>query len=313
MKFYRGLEKFNYKGNTVITLGKFDGFHRGHQKLLKKVRELSTADIKSLVLSFNISAYKIAQGYECPEIMSIQDKCKFLEGKVDYLIEYQFTDSLRQMEAIEFVEKVLVNRLGVKHIVVGQGFQFGKGGGGNIALLRTLGEEYGFEVHVVDKLSYGFETISSTYVRMEINQGRMEIVSDLLDYNYAIEGIVEHGAKIGRTIGFPTLNVRIPDNKMVPPRGVYICKVFIDEKMYYAMSNLGTKPTVSDGEIDLLEVHVLDYDDNAYGKFVKVEFLHRLRMEKKFENLAMLTGQIEMDLLETKRFVNEIKDRISFR
>lgn len=303
MKFFEDFESYNEKEKTVIMLGKFDGLHRGHQKLLKKANELAEGELKSLVLSFQMSTYKRSKGYECHEIMSTEEKKAFLQGKVDYFIEHPFTDELKATSAREFVKNILVDKLHVSAVVVGQGFQFGKEGAGNIGILRELGEEFGFVVYVEGKLSYGFETISSTYVRMEIKQGRMEIVSDLLDYNYSIQGVVEHGAKVGRTIGFPTLNIKIPENKVMPPRGVYISRVYIGDAIYFGMSNLGTKPTVSDKNQEMLEVYVLDYNQDTYGQHIRVEFLRHLRMEQKFNDIKELSRQIKIDLCEVKRYI----------
>lgn len=305
MKFFENFESYNENDKTIITLGKFDGFHRGHQKLLQKAKELAKDELKLLVVSFDMSRYKRSKGYECHETMNRAEKIEFLKDKVDYFIEFPFTDEFKGISARKFVKDTLVKKLNVAAVVVGQGFQFGEGGHGNIRLLRELGDEFGFEVYVEGKLSYGFETISSTYVRMEIKQGRMEIVSDLLDYNYSIYGEVVHGKKIGRTIGFPTLNIKVPENKVLPPRGVYICRVTIDDNSYFAMSNLGTKPTVSEKNEDILEVHVLDYNEDTYGKYVKVELLRHLRMEQKFGNINELSRQIEIDLSEVKRFISE--------
>lgn len=304
MKFYNSIEEYNNNGNTIVTLGKFDGFHRGHQRLLDKVKELKDGELKTLVLSINLVAYKVSRGYECAEIMNSHEKAQFLEDKVDYFLELQFTKSLKEMGAEEFVEQILVNKLKVKHLVVGQGFQFGVGGEGNIYLLRELAKKYGFELHVVGKLGYGFETISSTYVRMEIKQGRMEIVSDLLGYHYGVVGVVEHGKKLGRTIGFPTLNIPLPEGKVIPPRGVYICRVYIDDVPYFGMGNLGVKPTVSQDKKENLEVHVLKYSGDAYGKRVQIQFLHHLRMEQKFDSIGKLTSQIKLDLAEVNRYIS---------
>lgn len=303
MKFYDDIDNYNENKRTVLTLGKFDGFHRGHQRLIQKVLELKTEELKSLVLSINLNEYKMEQGYEIHEIMDTQEKIDFLENKVDYYMECQFTDELRNTTALEFVEKTLVEKFKVAHLVVGQGFQFGAGGEGNITFLREMALKYNFQLHVVNKLSYGFESISSTFVRMEVKQGRMEIVNDLLGYNYGIQGEVIHGAKLGRSIGFPTLNIQVPKLKVMPPRGVYICSIVIDGNRYYGMGNLGCKPTVSTSVEDLLEVHVLDYDEDTYGKVVKVEFIKYLRIEQKFEDLNKLMQQIRIDLAETERYI----------
>lgn len=304
MKFYNTIESYEGNKKLVVTLGKFDGFHRGHQKLLKKLQELAVDGVESLVLSINMSSYKRNKGFECYEIMDSKEKQDFLEGKVDHFIEFPFTDELRTISARKFVEDILVKKLNVAWVVVGQGFQFGQDGDGNIKLLRELGEEFGFGVEVESKLSYGFETVSSTYARMEIKQGRMEIVSDLLDYYYGFYGVVEHGAKLGRTIGFPTLNLKVPEHKVLPSRGVYICRVHIGDKMYFGMGNIGTKPTVTDSGIDTLEVHVLDYNEDTYGQCVKVDFLHHLRMEQKFSSVGELSRQIQVDLNEVRRYIS---------
>lgn len=304
MKFYNTIESYNGTEKTVVTLGKFDGFHRGHQRLIKKSQELAVDGLKSLVLSFHMSKYKRCKGFECYEIMDTQEKIEFLDDKVDYFIEHPFSDKLKAVTARSFVQDILIGELNAAWVVVGQGFQFGQGGEGDIKLLRELGEEFGFSVHVEGKVSYGFETISSTYVRMEIKQGRMEIVADLLDYYYGFQGFVEHGAKLGRTIGFPTLNIKVPVYKVLPPRGVYICRVHIGDEVYFGMCNLGTKPTVSEGGRDALEVHVLDYDKDTYGQYVRVDLLQYLRMEQKFNSVGELRRQIEIDLSEVRRYIS---------
>lgn len=313
MNYYNGFDDYTENNETAITLGKFDGFHKGHQSLLEKVKELAVGNIKSVVCSLDMRDFLEAKGEECPCILTTQEKCEFLENQVDNYIRCMFTKELQTMSPKEFIVEILLNKLNVKHVVVGCDFRFGFEAAGDVNTLVKFGKEYGFSVHILKKKKLPLDiidtkldatkNISSSFIRRNLNEGNMKQVFQLLGYHYPISGRVIHGAKLGRTIGFPTMNIEIPYGKVKPKRGVYGCKILIHNTWYQGIGNVGHKPTVSQDKKELLEVHVFDYTRDTYGEYVKVELLDFIRPERKFQGIKELKEQIKKDkaqILEKK-------------
>ncbi len=272
---------------SVLTLGKFNGLHRGHRSLILRVKEKAVelaAD--SLVLSFGISR-------EC--LLSKEEKRNMLmELGMDGHIECPFVPEIITMEAEDFVQDLLVHRLRVRHIVVGEDFRFGYRRRGDTALLNQLGEVFGFTIEVLPKLRDGGEIVSSTRIRSLLAEGKMEEAKRLLGYPYFVSGEILHGRRIGRTIGFPTTNL-IPDrDKVLPPMGVYFVRSYVEGQCHNGIANLGTKPTVNGGFVGV-ETHLFGIQEELYGQRQKVELLHFARPEQKFPDLETLTRQIEAD------------------
>ena len=233
---------FTVEHSTVITLGKFDGVHRGHQALIERVKSYAAShkslgrSPKTVVFTFMINQYTLLTVEERREIIGNMG--------IDILVECPFVPMIITMEAEDFVRKILVEQMQVCHLVVGEDFRFGYGRRGDVAMLRELGRRYDFTVEVVEKVTDEEGRISSSRVRESLREGDMETVNRLLGYSFFVEGSVIHGRRIGRAIGFPTTNL-IPDgSKLLPPNGVYFVRTRIGGKAYNGVTNIGTKPTV---------------------------------------------------------------------
>lgn len=289
---------------TVVTLGKFDGIHKGHRKLIQKACEIAgEKGLKTAVFTF-----KVAPGYNFPymeseKITTFSEREEILEKLgVDILVEYPFDTEVADTAPVDFLADVLKDRMKAAYVVVGEDWTFGKGGSGNADTLKKAGKTLGFEPVILEKETYDGRKIGSSWVREEIAAGHMETVNILLDYPYSIEGIVVHGNIIGRTIGFPTANI-IPDkDKILPPFGVYASRVVTPFGEYYGITNIGVKPTVSDNNAVNVETNLIGYDGDLYGSRIQVELIHFQRPEMKFGSVEMLKNQLVRDIEFSKTY-----------
>lgn len=296
MIYLRGTTKFQIEEPTVMTFGKFDGIHRGHKMLLDTLLEKKQDMYKAVVFTFDIPPRKEVSGDGGEVLTTNEEKLHIFENMgIDYVVECPFTPEIRNMEAVDFI-RMMVNKLHVKYMVVGTDFHFGHNRAGDYKLLMEYAEEFGYEVQVVEKMKDGDRDISSTYVREEIKAGNIEKANELLGVPYFIQGIVEHGNEIGRTIGFPTINLLPEEEKLLPPFGVYVTKVFIGGEEYCGITNVGRKPTIEGNNPVGVETHVLDFADDVYDRTVEVEFLHWIRQETKFQSIEELKKQLQQDI-----------------
>lgn len=286
MRLIKGTLRFQEETDCVVTLGKFDGIHRGHRTLIDRVLTYEEKAVKKVVFAFDIASMMLLSKKERRHML---DKLG-----IDILIECPFVPELIRMEPELFVKKMLVDQLHAVHLVVGRDFRFGYGRSGDAALLKRLGPEYGFTVDVVDKVTDGEREISSTYVREELAKGNMEKVNELLGYEFFVTGEIVHGRRVGRTIGVPTTNLIPPRGKFLPPNGVYTTRTTAGDRTYYGMTNIGTKPTV-DGHFIGVETYLFDCDEDLYGEQEKVRLQHFLRPEVKFDSLEELKAQLRED------------------
>lgn len=303
MNYIKGLEAYCDTAQTAVTLGKFDGLHRGHQKLVQKVCSLKAQyGVKSVVCAFNMMPLRQKLGLPTAGLMTNEERRIHLENQVDTLVECLFTDAFSQMSAEEFIEQVLHNLFHAKYIVVGTDFCFGNEKRGNIETLRKYQDVYGYQVFVIEKEMYGDKEISSTLIRAELRNGNMEDVNAMLGYAYTVHGTVEHGRKLGRKLGVPTLNVHPSREKLLPPNGVYMDSVKIDGVWYRGIGNVGYKPTVANIERMLIESHLLEYEGEAYGKEVEIQLFHFKRPERRFESIEEMAEQIMYDIHAAKEY-----------
>ena len=229
-------------------------------------------------------------------IMTNRERREHLEGKIDWLIDCPFTETLRNMEAEDFIRDILCAGLNAAHIVVGRDFVFGHNKRGSVEMLERYAPRYGYTVDVVEKERYGDMIISSTYIRDALAQGDVRLAEQLLGYPYELTGPVRHGKQLGRTLGFPTMNVEPEAQKILPRYGVYACRVKIDGEWYNGVGNAGVKPTVTDERRRLFEVYVYGYEGDAYGKEVTVRFCGFERPEVKFGSVEELREQVMKDM-----------------
>lgn len=296
MQYITGTKEFNFK-NTVVTLGKFDGLHKGHRKLLETLGVYKKEGYTTIVFSFNVAPKKLISGEDTRYILTKEEKRIFNEKcGVDVFIEYPFDHETSKLGAEEFVYNVLLKQLDVKKIVCGIDFKFGHNRKGDINLLEKLGEKYGFQVIAIKKEQFSHKDISSTVIREELLKGNIEIINEMLGYPYTLIGEVVHGKQLGRTLGSPTLNIIPPKSKLLPPNGVYFTKTIVDGKVYNGITNIGFKPTVSDESAIGVETHLFDFEGDLYGERLEIKFCKFVRNEKKFESVESLREQILADI-----------------
>ncbi len=297
MDYIREIQAYQCEKESAVTLGKFDGLHRGHQKLIQKICEKKEKfHVKTIVFAFDMNPFFRQKGLVRKGITTNEERKERLSPVVDVLVECPFDERISTMTAEDFIEKILVQTFHAKYIVVGTDFRFGFEKKGDVAMLAAYAEKNGYELTVVSKEMFGNREISSTYIREELEKGHLENVNQMLGYPYTISGIVEHGKQLGRTLGFPTLNVHPSDEKMLPPKGVYMTNTFVDGRIYHGLGNVGFKPTVAEEHRMLIETFLFDYNGNAYGKEVRTQLLHYKRPEQKFDSVDELKAQIDTDI-----------------
>ncbi len=297
MRYIKETTDFQLK-NSVVTLGKFDGLHIGHQMLLDHVLELKQKGYQSVMFTFSLHPYNLFSEREIKLIYTCEEKYYHLKQMgFDVLITYPFTKETASLTPESFIEQILVKQLDAKVIVVGADFCFGKNRQGNVEMLKRYAKEYGYEVYAYDKLTYNNEIVSSTRVRDELEKGDMEIVETLLGRPFSVRGEVIHGRRLGRTFGMPTINIQPPEEKLLPPNGVYGSTMIIDGVKHYGVTNIGYKPTVGAELRPGVETYILNYEGNLYGKTVEVKLHQYLRPEMKFENVEQLKEQMHKDML----------------
>jgi len=294
--------------HCVATIGKYDGMHLGHQRILDAVlAEAARRKLPSLVILSEPQPEEFFAGADAPPRLNhFYDKVDFLETYgIDAVYRLHFDAAVSQQSADAFVRDFLVTGLGLRSLVVGDDFRFGSNRGGDIALLKRLGAELGFDVHTVPPCMDNGERISSTLVRQCLMAGDCDRVMRLLGRPYSISGTVIEGRKLGRTIGVPTANIELLTPRL-PMTGVFAVKVSLPPNELEGVANLGFKPTVDAGTRPSLEVHLLDFKGDLYGERLQVHFLRKLRDEQKFAGLPQLQEQIQKDIAQARASFAEL-------
>lgn len=303
------LENYNSKSHSVITIGTFDGVHIGHRKIINQLTTISSTDnLVSILLSFFPHPKMVLQSNnEIKLINTINEKQDLLNTlNLDFLIIKEFTKEFSRLSALEFVRDILVNKLNAKHIIIGYDHHFGRNRTANIQQLREFGELYDFTVTEILAQDIDNIAISSTKIRKALNNGDIKLANNYLGYNYFFNGTVIHGNNIGKTISFPTANIKIDESyKLVPKNGVYIVKSLIDEKCVFGMMNIGTNPTFN-RKNQSIEIHFLDFNKNIYNQSLSVEMITRIRSEKKFSSIEDLKKQLELDKVTTLSYIDSL-------
>jgi riboflavin kinase/FMN adenylyltransferase len=313
MKVFRGLPNAASRAPCALTIGNFDGVHRGHQALLARVRMAATdLRVDAAVMTFEphpreFFAQQAGDLSEAPtRIASLRDKLQALSNAgVDRVIVEHFSMHFASMSPEDFVEKVLVQGLHVKWLMVGEDFRYGAKRAGNLATLIEAGKKYGFHVEAMPTVMNDGTRISSSAVRAALAQSDFALVSQLLGHPYMMSGHVTHGKKLGRTIGFPTMNLRVT-HKRPALCGIFVVQVHgLADKPLPGVASLGVRPTVEDSGRVLLETHVFDYAQQCYGKLIRVEFLKKLREEEKYVDLPTLTDAIARDAENARAYFKQ--------
>lgn len=290
------IEKIDTVKESVVTIGNFDGLHRGHQVLIKKATEYAKANnVISIVFTFKNHPVNYFRPNSVKNIITNEEKVKILKSMgVDCVINIPFDEYMTKMSGYDFIKEILLDTLGAKKIIVGHDFTFARNKEGNIKLLQELSQQYGFSLEIVKPIKLDDIRISSTYIRKLISDGNVEDVYKYLDRNYKLSGDVIHSKKLGRTIGFPTANISINENMIVPKVGIYATKVYVNGEIYYGATNVGYNPTVNGDNLSI-ETNILEFNEDIYGKVITIEFLERIRDEKRFNGIEDLKSQLQKD------------------
>ncbi len=297
------LDSISVNAPSAVAIGKFDGIHIGHRKLLSVILSARERGLQSVVFSFDPPPESFFTGKVIPQLMSREEKIRELDAMgVDALVLYPMNETTAAEEPADFVREYLAQRLQAKLVAAGSDLSFGKGGKGNLAFLQKEGPGYGIETVTVPKVEYEDEPISSSLIRRLIGRGDMEDAAICLGRPYSFFGEVVHGRAIGRGLGFPTANIRLGSEKVIPPLGVYFTRVICEGKTYGGLVNIGVRPTVSveeDGKGEseaVLECHIPGISEDLYGKELQVELVSFHRPEQKFQSREALQKQVMEDL-----------------
>ena len=283
----KAIKDIDIEFDTVVTIGNFDGVHKGHQVLIEKTAAYAKArGIKSAVFTFLNHPINYFVPEKVKNIFDEKEKERLIESfGIDYLIDIPFDKAMTKISAEQFIVKILKDKIHAKKIVVGHDFTFAR---------RDMGHEYGIEVEIVQPIKINGIRVSSTFIRELISEGRVDEIPQYLGTHYVIEGEIIHGKANGRKMGYPTANISLKDQIINPKNGIYASRVIIDGKKYFGATNVGMNPTVN-GKYLSIETNILDFNEDIYGKRVRIEFLEKIRDEKKFESLDELRKQLDLD------------------
>ncbi|HSD08117.1 bifunctional riboflavin kinase/FAD synthetase [Flavobacterium sp.] len=303
MKIFHSINDFHVAvGNTIkktiLTLGTFDGVHFGHRKILEKVTQNTEKDkYESLVLTFFPHPRMVLQEDSDIKLLNtIDEKIALLEQiGIQNLVIHPFDENFSKLTAEEFVKNILVDKFHIHKIIIGHDHRFGRNRTANIDDLKAFGKQYEFEVEEISAQEIKEVSVSSTKIRHALMEGDMALANEYLGYDYSLTGTVTKGKQLGRTIGFPTANIKLAESfKLIPKNGVYIVKSIIDSKTVFGMMNIGFNPTV-DGKVQTIEVNYFDFNKDLYDQKITVFILKRIRDEEKFASVDHLKTQLEKD------------------
>ncbi len=302
------LDDVEHNPNTVVTVGTFDGVHAGHRAIMDTVvKKAKERDARSVIVTFDPHPRDIINPGDAgiKLLTTLQERAEILdELGIDTMVVIPFDRDFSLLSSEEFVRDIIYEKIGVSEFVIGYDHQFGRNREGTIETIEQLGKELGFDAYVVSKREVGAKTVSSTAIRNAISEdGDIKQATEFLQRPYRLNGMVVHGDKRGKEIGFPTANIRPEhNNKIIPKNGVYAVKVRINGDWFDGMMNIGIRPTF-DGTQQTLEVHLFDFDEDIYGKEVQVRFFDRIRDEKKFSGKEELVEQLEDDQQKAKQLL----------
>lgn len=305
MKVFQNISEAKHIKNPVLTLGVYDGIHLGHQAIISQLNRIAEEiDGESVLLTFEPHPrITLNKGADSLQLLTLADeKTELLKNYgLQNLIIHPFTKEFSQLSADDFV-KLLVDDIGIRSIVIGYDHHFGKDRSGDYQELSRLSKIYGFDCIKVDEIKSEGNHISSTQIRNSLLEGNLEFAKKGLNRNYSLKGIVVDGDKLGRTLGYPTANLKIGKYKLIPGNGVYVVKVFIGDEVFKGLLSIGTRPTVSSTNEKRTEVYILDFDRDIYGQEIKIEFFKKLRNDLKFDSIDDLISQMDLDKAAAEKF-----------
>ena len=305
MRIIERTTDFRLEGRSAVAIGKFDGVHLGHRKLLQKIVGQKKEGLTATVFTFDTSAAAFF-GAEEKELTTVAEKRRIFEALgADVLIEFPLNKETAATEPETFVRRYLAEQMRAAYICAGPDLSFGRGGAGNCALLAEYAEECGYRTELIDKVAVDGAEVSSTRVRAAVRAGEMEAAERMLGVPYSVSGTVEHGRQLGRTIGMPTANLAPDAGKLLPPCGVYYSRAVLDGRAYRSISNVGRKPTVGRQNAVGVETYLYDFDGDLYGREMTVELLAFRRPEMKFADVAQLRARMEEDIAAGREYRNK--------
>ncbi len=308
MNVYYGIQEFKKLENAVVTSGTFDGVHLGHQKILKRLNEVAElTNGESVVITF----YPHPRSVISPDnqivklLSTLEEKIELLEKSgVNNLLIIPFTREFSELSSEEFIQKILIETIGTKTLVIGYDHRFGKNREGGFDYLKLNKEKYGFGIEEISRQDIENVGVSSSKIRKALQEGDVPSADHFLGRNYSLSGVIVKGKQLGRTIGFPTANIQVREiAKLIPSDGVYAVKVYYKDEAFGGMLNIGNRPTV-DGTFQTVEVNIFEFDQEIYGEKLTVEFLQKIRNEQKFNGLDELKTQIAKDKITCTEILN---------
>lgn len=306
MKVYRSIEEFENKGNAIVTTGTFDGVHFGHQKIIARLKEVANLyKGESVIITFfpHPRLVLFPEDNDLKLINTLEEKIELLENAgIDHLIIIPFTKEFSRLSSLEFIQQIIVEKIGTKKLVIGYDHHFGKNREGSFEHLKHYAPEYGFEVEEIPEQDINDVAVSSTKIRNAILKGDFKTANNYLGYPFSLRGIVIKGNQIGRTIGYPTANIQVPESyKLIPGDGIYAVKVEVDNSTYTGMLYIGNRPVIN-GHERVIEVNIFDFNKDIYNEHVKIEFHQYIRGDKKLNGLDELKAALAADEVACRAF-----------
>ena len=297
--------------NTIATIGTFDGVHIGHQKILKNLTTIAkNNELESVVLTFFPHPRMVLQKDAKIKLLNtIEERSEILKSNgIDHIIIQEFTREYSRLTALEFVRDILINKLKIKTVIVGYDHHFGRNRSASIKDLKKFGNEFKFNVIEIPAQDINEVSVSSTKIRKALSKGDITTANKYLGYNFMLTGKVVKGNSLGKTINFPTANIKIKeDYKLIPKKGVYVVSSYLGNTLVFGMMNIGKKPTVN-GKKKTIEVNFFDFEANLYGKKIRINILKRIRNEKKFDSIKDLQNQLQKDKITALNYIESIPD-----
>jgi riboflavin kinase/FMN adenylyltransferase len=308
VKIYRGFSNYSPVKNAIVTTGTFDGVHVGHKTIIERLKGIARKyDGESVLITFYPHPRLVLQKNSGLKLLStIEERIELLEESgIDHLIIIPFDKEFAKLSSTQFVEDILVKRVGTKRLVIGYDHHFGRNREGSLKHLLTFGPKYGFEVEEIPALEVDRVNVSSTIIREALLKGQVGKAMDFLEHPYTLKGVVVEGNQIGRSIGFPTANIKIKENhKLIPKQGVYAVNVKQSNIFYQGMLNIGRRPTVGFNNDLTIEVNIFDFNKSIYGEELRIEIMQHVRNEIHFSDVNALKTQLEQDLKACKKILS---------
>lgn len=308
MKVINGLKNYPSKTKSIVTLGTFDGVHIGHQKIIKQLNKDKENANSALLTFFPHPRMVLQDATDLKLLNTLEEKQQLLaKNGLDYLIIEPFTKEFSELSAVNFVRDILVNTLNTQKLVIGYDHRFGKNREGDFEHLKELSDLYDFNLEQIKAQDIKDVAVSSTKIRKALLEGDIETANSYLGYAYLLTGNVVHGQGLGKKWKYPTINLAIPETyKLIPKTGVYLVKTALDNKTYFGIMNIGNRPTLN-GKHQTIEVHLLDFNQDLYGKKIQIQLLKRLRDEQKFHSVNALISQIKTDEINARKMILHLK------